>query len=142
MIVSDFPIWTAKVDIPLPGRALVIMLSREVRRELFETEAGHMLGERAFYEDGLTPNYMEMSEDLLPTTATTCCTLSVSAAASKRGTTPRRSARTRSKRRFKRRRRERQSSWRPLVYSSSFASSPSPSSYWLWLRDEQAWDLL
>ena len=45
----------------------MIMWSREVRYELFETEAGHLLGKRAFYEDGLTPNYMEMSEDLIPT---------------------------------------------------------------------------
>ena len=32
------------------------MWSREVRHELFETEEGRSLGERAFYEDGLTKN--------------------------------------------------------------------------------------
>jgi hypothetical protein len=56
MILSDLPLWPAKLKIPLPSRARVLLWSREARRELFETEDGRMLGERAFYEDGLTRN--------------------------------------------------------------------------------------
>ena len=44
----------------------MILWSREVRQELFETEEGRLLAERAFYEDGLTPNYMEIGADLIP----------------------------------------------------------------------------
>ena len=56
----------AKVHIPPPSRARVILWSREVRQELFETEDGRLLAERAFYEDGLTPNSIQIGADLIP----------------------------------------------------------------------------
>ena len=44
----------------------VILWGREVRHELFESEEGRLLAERAFYEDGLTANYTQIGADMLP----------------------------------------------------------------------------
>ena len=66
MPLKDLPLWPAKVSIPPPSRALVILWGREVRHELFDSEEGRLLAERAFYDDGLTANYTQIGADLLP----------------------------------------------------------------------------